>query len=254
MLLRRLVRGAGFFGLTFGAGTLIIVAVERAKDTRDKVAARDHWSGVWARGLLRLFAVDLVVTGDPGGNRHGQGRVVVANHRSIIDIAVVLSLFGGAMVSRKDLERWPIIGRAASGAGTIFVDRGSKESGAQAVQAMEASLRQHDTVCIFPEGTTFVDDEVRPFKAGGFVAAMRAGVPVVPVAIVYPSGSGAAFGGETFLRHLARLADTVRTRVFVEIGAPMTPAPDEPVVAFTERVRVEVDRLMATGRARTDRR
>jgi 1-acyl-sn-glycerol-3-phosphate acyltransferase len=244
-MLRRVVRGAGFFALTFGAGTAVIVGVERAEGVAAKAVARDRWSGAWSRALLRLFGVELVVEGVAGA---AGGRVVVANHRSIIDIAVLLSIFGGAMVSRSDLERWPIVGRAARGAGTIFVDRASKKSGAQAIQAMVDSLAKHDTVCVFPEGTTFVDDEVRPFKLGAFVAAMRAGVPVVPVAIVYPLGSGAAFGGETFTRHLSRLADTPSTLVHVEIGPPMKPLEDESAEVFAERARVEVARLMAVGR------
>jgi len=247
-MLRRVFRGAGFAALTAGAGAGVIVGVELATGDAAKAVARDRWSGAWSRALLRLFAVELIVTGDARAG--GDARVVVSNHRSIIDIAVLLSLFGGAMVSRGDMEHWPIMGRAAKGAGTIFVDRGNKKSGAQAIQAMVERLGKRDTVCLFPEGTTFVDDEVRPFKPGAFVAATQAGVPVVPVAIVYPLDSGAAFGGESFLHHLARLADTKHTRVHVEIGAAMRPTEGEALPAFTERVRGEVARLMSIGRAK----
>jgi 1-acyl-sn-glycerol-3-phosphate acyltransferase len=247
-MLRRVLRGAGFGALTAFSGAGVIVGVERAAGDTAKAEARDQWSGSWSRGLLRLFGIEVVVSGDP--NVGGPARVVVANHRSIIDIAVMLSLFGGAMVSRADVERWPIMGRAAKGAGTIFVDRGSKRSGALTIQAMVDRLEKHDTVCLFPEGTTFVDDEVRPFKLGAFVAATRARVPVVPVALVYPRNSGAAYGGESFARHLSRLADTPRTRVHVEIGEPMAPLEGEDAPAFTERVRLEVARLLAVGRAR----
>jgi len=246
---RRYLRGAGFAALTFGAGTAVIVATERARGDSAKVLARDRWSGAWSRALLALFGVELVVEGDAGA-RAEQGRVVVANHRSIIDIAVLLSMFGGAMVSRSDLERWPIVGRAARGAGTIFVDRGSKASGSQAIQAMADRLAKHDTVAIFPEGTTFVDDEVRPFKPGAFVAAARAGVPVIPVALVYPRDSGALFGGESFLRHLSRLADARATEVRVVIGDAMEPGIGEDAPGFAERARVEVARLLAMGRSR----
>jgi 1-acyl-sn-glycerol-3-phosphate acyltransferase len=247
-MIRRVLRGGGFGLLTLAAGVGVIVGVERAGDAEAKTNARDRWSGAWSRGLLSMFGVEVVVHGH--ANAGGHGRVVVANHRSIIDIAVMLSLFGGAMVSRADVEGWPVMGRAAKGAGTIFVDRGSKKSGGQAVQAMVDRLAMRDTVCLFPEGTTFVDDEVRPFKPGAFVAAMRAHVPIVPVALVYPRDSGAAYGGESFGKHLARLADTPRTRVLVEIGAAMEPREGEGVDAFTERGRVEVARLVAVGRAK----
>jgi len=247
-MLRRVLRGAAFGALTVFSGAGVIVGVERATGETAKASARDRWSGAWSRGLLHLFGIEVVVTGDPSVGR--PGRVVVANHRSLIDIAVMLSLFGGAMVSRADVERWPIMGRAAKGAGTIFVDRGSKKSGAETIQAMVDRLEKHDTVCLFPEGTTFVDDEVRPFKLGAFVAATRARVPVVPVALVYPKSSGAAYGGESFAHHMSRLADTPRTRVYVEIGESMTPHDGEAAPEFTERVRLEVARLLAVGRAR----
>ncbi len=249
MSLRQVVRGAGFFGLTIGAGTLVFLAVARAEGDDAKVVGRDRWSGAWSRGLLRLFGVEVEVHGEPGPLRAG-GRVVVANHRSIIDIAVLLSLFGGAMVARGDMERWPILGPAARSAGTIFVDRSSKRSGARAIQAMVDRLAAHDTICLFPEGTTFEDDLVRPFKPGACVAAVRAHVPVVPVALVYPRESGAAFGGESFLRHLGRLADTRSTRVQVVVGATMEAASGESIEAFTERCRSEVARLLAEGRGR----
>ena len=248
-MLRKITRGAAFFGLTLGYGLGVYAAVTRARGSRAKVAARDSMSGAWARALLSSFGIEVVVAGDAGGGSPG-GRIVVANHRSIIDIAILLSLFGGAFVSRADLAEWPIVGPAARAAGTIFVDRGNKKSGSQAVEAMVARLATGDTVCVFPEGTTFEDDTVRPFKPGATGSAARAKAPVVPVALVYPLGSGAAFGGESFLQHLGRLADTKATRVFVEIGAPMWAEEGEALEAFTERSRAEVTRLSAVGRAR----
>lgn len=246
MGLRQALRGAGFAAVALGAGAAIPLSVAWADGAAAKVAMRDRGTRASARALLALFGVELVVTGDPGPP--SGGRVVVANHRSVIDIAVLISIFGGAMVSRADLERWPLIGRAARAAGTIFVDRASKASGSRAVDAMVARLAADDTVCVFPEGTTFVDDPVRPFKLGACVAALRARVAVIPVALVYPRGSSAAFGGETFVHHLARLASTPRTVVHVEIGGPMRPSEGEPVEAFSERCRAEVARLLAARR------
>ncbi len=249
-IIRQLLRGAGFGALTAGAGTAIWADVTRTSGEAAKRVVRNRWSGAWAKGLLTLFGIELFVTGNPGaGNPQEGGRVVIANHRSIIDIAVLLQLFGGAMVSRADLETWPIIGPAARAAGTIFVDRASRKSGAHAINKMIEHLERGDTICLFPEGTTYVDDEVRPFKPGACVAATRAGVPVVPVALVYPLDSGAAFGGESFGRHLARLAATPHTRVGVHIGAAMHARPGERVEDFSERCRQEVARLLAVGRS-----
>lgn len=251
VLLRQAARAVGFGALTVGAGTGVFLQLALTEGER-KWRGRDFWTGGWSRSLLRLFDVEMIVHGDPGvpGVGRGRGRVVAANHRSIIDIAVMLSEFGGAVLSRSDIEKWPIIGYGARSAGTIFVDRSSKQSGAKAIAAMVERLDARDTICIFPEGTTFVDDEVRPFKVGAFVAAMRAKTPVIPVGLAYPLDSGAAYGGETFLSHLGRLAASRSTRVYVEIGPELLPAEGEEVEAFSERCRAEVARLVAAARER----
>ncbi len=108
------------------------------------------------------------------------------------------------MVSRADLAGWPLIGFAARSVGTVFVDRADAASGASALRSMRTHLAAGSSVIVFPEGTTFPDDEVRPFQPGAFVAAARAGVDVLPVGLAYETGSGAAFFGEAFTAHLAR--------------------------------------------------
>ncbi|MGH7329733.1 MAG: lysophospholipid acyltransferase family protein, partial [Polyangiaceae bacterium] len=91
-------------------------------------------------------------------------------------------------------------------------------SGASVIRIIQDLLEKGDTVCVFPEGTTFADDVVRPFQAGAFVAASRANAEIVPVGIVYEAGSGAAFVGEPFMAHLARLAGASPSRVRISIG------------------------------------
>ena len=251
-LVRKVGRATGFAALTLTAGASVAVGLRASSEER-RLDVRDRVTGDWSRGLLRLFGIEVVTGGAPPGplGASGErGRIVVSNHRSIIDIAILLSLFGGALVSRGDLEKWPIIGPSARAAGTIFVDRKDRASGARAIQAMVERLAANDTICLFPEGTTFVDDEVRPFKPGAFVAASRAKVPVVPIGLTYPQGSNSGFGEETFLEHLGRLAETRRTVAHVEIGSPMEIGESETVDAFRERCRSEVARLVATARAR----
>ncbi len=251
-IVRKLGRAAGFAALTVTAGASVAVGLRASSEER-RLDVRDRVTGDWSRGLLRLFGIEVVTGGAPPGPlgaSGGRGRIVVSNHRSIIDIAILLSLFGGALVSRGDLEKWPIVGPSARAAGTIFVDRKDRASGARAIQAMVERLAANDTICLFPEGTTFVDDEVRPFKPGAFVAASRAKVPIVPIGLTYPLSSNAGFGEETFLEHLGRLAETRRTVAHVEIGSPMEIGETETVDAFRERCRSEVARLVATARTR----
>ena len=254
-LVRKAGRAAGFLGLTVVSGIGVAVGLRVASEEK-KWGVRDRVTAEWSKGLLKLFGVELVLGGAPPGVPgvgRGQGRVVVANHRSIIDIAILLATFGGAVLSRADLATWPVVGPSARAAGTIFVDRADKASGHKAILQMVKRLEENDTICLFPEGTTYADDEVRSFKPGGFVAAARANAPVVPVGITYPN-AGAGFGDETFVQHLGRLAETPHMVTHVEIGAPMTIAEGEAVDAFRERCRSEVARLVAIARARNHTR
>ena len=114
----------------------------------------------------------------------------MTNHRSAIDIGVVLATFGGTMVSRADLASWPVVGAAARAVGTVFVDRSSAKSGAATIRAIQKHLEEGQTINLFPEGTTFDGDEVRPFHGGAFVSAVRAEAEVLPVGLAYPRALG----------------------------------------------------------------
>ena len=219
-------------------------AIERAR-------LRDRWLRRWSDSLLGLFAVSIEVRGAlPRATT--RGRLVVANHRSTIDIAVLLRTFGGRMVSRADLSGWPLLGAAARGVGTIFVDRAKAASGASTVFAMKTALQTGETVCLFPEGTTFAGDEVRPFHAGAFVATRGTGAEIVPVGIAYQRGSGAAFVDEPFMAHLSRMASADPTRVVACIGEPIPIEPGARAAALSDRTRARVQALVNEARARVD--
>lgn len=171
----------------------------------------------WAGIQLRVLGIDARVEGAlplaPGP------RLVVSSHRSAIDILIALSLFGGRILSRGDVARWPVLGKLAKRTGTIFVDRDSRTSGAAAIRQIRSQLKGGHTVTVFPEGTTYRGDEVRPFKAGVFAATSRLDVEVVPMGVAYPPGM--EFWRESFGHHLGRITRRGRTPVGVVVGTPL---------------------------------
>jgi 1-acyl-sn-glycerol-3-phosphate acyltransferase len=248
---RKVVRTSGFAAIT--ASMLPLYALRDAiVADGERPSLRDRWLRRWSGALLELFAVRVDVSGSvPASER---GRLVVANHRSTIDIAILLHTFGGHMVSRGDIEGWPLVGAAARKVGTVFVDRESAVSGASAIRAIRTLLKEGRTVCIFPEGTTFADDEVHPFHSGAFVAALRTGADVIPVGIAYERGSGAAFVGESFGKHLSRMAGADPTRVSVCIGAPIGVDARSRAGDLRDRAMSAVKGLVTDARAREDAR
>jgi 1-acyl-sn-glycerol-3-phosphate acyltransferase len=230
----------------------MLAHVELSRDGR-RAAVRDAWTRRWAHALLALFSIEVVTVGaaPPRAPVAGaRGRLVVANHRSAIDIGVLLATLGGTMVSRADLAGWPLVGRAARAVGTVFVDRKNAESGAATIRTIQKHLEAGKTIAIFPEGTTFDGDEVRPFFAGGFIAATRAGAEVLPVGLAYPRGSGAAFVDETFPQHLARMAASDATRMAIAIGAPFVAGKELRARDVTARAHAEVEALVQHARER----
>jgi 1-acyl-sn-glycerol-3-phosphate acyltransferase len=111
--------------------------------------------------------------------------IFAANHQSQFDILTLQGYlkFNFRWLAKKELFRVPIWGAAMKRAGYIPVDR---SRGRQALKSLdEAAKRIADgtSVIIFPEGTRSLNGKLQPFKAGGMVLAIKAGVEIVPVAI-----------------------------------------------------------------------
>lgn len=248
---RQVARAGGFVGLTATMLTPFVVHMRVTPEGERKERLRDAWVRSWARALLRLFAIDVTVDGalPPQTRLGGRGRVIVVNHRSAIDIGVLLATFGGTMVSRADLARWPVVGAAARSVGTVFVERQRIESGAATIRIVQRLLGEGRTILIFPEGTTFDGDEVRPFQRGAFVAAAGAGAEILPVGLAYPRSSGAAFVDESFPAHLARMAKGPPTRMVLAVGTPFEAGPGERAKALTARAHAEVQALVRRARS-----
>ncbi len=214
------------------ASSALFVALQADRALHGKAddqARLDFYVRRWARELLDALRVDLVLVpmdapaldvDRPFFPNENGARVVVCNHRSIVDIPLVLDLFGGELLARGDMATWPIMGRLAREAGTLFVDRTSPTSGAAALRKVGERLKLGRSIAIFPEGTTFPGDEVREFHAGAFLAAVKGRAPIQPVGLAYADES-AIFGDEPIGPHLRRLAESPCTRVAVALGRPI---------------------------------
>jgi len=240
---RSVTRGLGMGALTLGM-LGIVTLHQRLAGPELQRQVFQRWMQHWADLLLRLFGVDCAVLGTLPPSAAG-ARLVVANHRSPIDILLLLKLFGGVVLSRGDLARWPLLGLAARRAETIFVDRDDAMSGVLAVRALRNRLANDNTVIVFPEGTTLAGDEVRPFQQGAFAAARGLSVEIVPVGIAYQAGS--EFLDESFMAHVARMAQRPMTRVACAVG-DARPMPGSRK-GLSDGLRNEVQQLVNRARS-----
>jgi 1-acyl-sn-glycerol-3-phosphate acyltransferase len=161
----------------------------------------------WGRGLLwasgvrveRSFAAPL----DPLGRY-----IFMANHQSMFDIPLLLATLPGQtrFLAKRSLFKIPVFGWGLAAGGFIPVDRQdrsrARDTFAVAIERIEAG----NSILLFPEETRSADGALLPFQRGGFLLAMRSGLPIVPVGIsgtrqVQPKGNWAIRPGRVRVRY-----------------------------------------------------
>ena len=165
---------------TLVAGTLVIVLsfFVRSGKPLHKIAR------LWGKSILVVSRIKVSVKGlaniDPSSPY-----IYMPNHQSNFDIPVLLGHLTVQFrwLAKMELFKIPIFGRAMRKAGYISIDRNDRESAFGSLEVAAKKIKSGVSVLIFPEGTRSRDGKIRSFKKGGFVMAVDAGVPIVPVVI-----------------------------------------------------------------------
>jgi 1-acyl-sn-glycerol-3-phosphate acyltransferase len=193
-------------------------------------------AGAWL--ALTLAGIRYRVTGRE--NIPSTAVVFCANHESNVDPPVLFMALHPQLhiLYKAELRRIPIMATVFDVGGYVAVDRSDREKAMASIDRGAESLRAGNSFLIFPEGTRSRTGDLLPFKKGGFIMAIRAQVPIVPVAI---SGGRAAMSkGSPIVRPV---------HVTVRIGRPVPTAGldiqdrDELIA----RVRAEVQNLLQEG-------
>lgn len=140
----------------------------------------------WSIDLLACIAIKVEVHGNP--TQRGP-MLLVANHISWLDIALVLASGHCRFVAKSEIQHWPLIGQLARAAGTLFITRESPRAALHVVHHMAEQLRAGEVLAVFPEGTTSNGLQLLPFHANLFQAAISADAPVQPVALQFVNAS-----------------------------------------------------------------
>ncbi|RRD58760.1 1-acyl-sn-glycerol-3-phosphate acyltransferase [Comamonadaceae bacterium OH2545_COT-014] len=179
----------------------------------------------WAQDFLRIWRIGLHVRGTPAA-----GPVLrVANHISWLDILVLHAAGYCRFVSKADVQRWPLIGPLATGAGTLYVARESRRDALRVVQHMTERLRAGEILAVFPEGTTSNGLALLPFHANLIQSAIAAPAPVQPVALQFVDADGELslapcyIGDDSLLASIWRTLTTPGVQAVVRFGEPQSP-------------------------------
>jgi 1-acyl-sn-glycerol-3-phosphate acyltransferase len=228
MLLRALSRAGSTAWATLGA-----LGQARAQSP-DIAAGAQAFHRLCAR-LCTAHDFRLVVEGAPPPGPH----VLVTNHLSYLDPIVLCARYPLAPIAKAEVDDWPLIGACGRAHGVMFVRRAEPHSGAVVLRNAARALAAGVPVLNFPEGTTTDGGPLLPFKRGIFGLAGRAGVPVVPAALIFADPAAHWVGGELFLPHYFRTAARPGMVVTIRYGVPLDPRRvSARLVAEAARVRV----------------
>jgi len=205
-----------------------------------------NWPNLPFQAGIQTVRVALAVVGlryEVAGREHILDRPAIycVNHTSNVEPPVLFAALRRLtprlhILYKAELRRLPILNIGFDLVGFIPVDRGNREQTTKAVNLAVARLNAGGSFFVFPEGTRSRTGELLPFRKGAFVMAIRAGVPIVPVAI---SGARDAMKkGSPIIRPATvrlRLGEPIETRGLDEGRR------DE----LVHSVRAEVQRLLS---------
>ena len=205
-----------------------------------------NWPNLPFQAGIQTVRVALAVVGlryRVEGREHILDRPAIycVNHTSNVEPPVLFAALRRLtprlhILYKAELRKLPILNIGFDLVGFIPVDRGNREQTTRAVNLAVARLNAGGSFFVFPEGTRSRTGELLPFRKGAFVMAIRAGVPIVPVAI---SGARDAMKkGSPIIRPATvrlRLGEPIETRGLDEGRR------DE----LVHSVRAEVQRLLS---------
>lgn len=156
-------------------------------DNQKRLKMRVFLMSLWAKSCCHILGINVSVRGDLKKDRP---YFVASNHCSYTDIFVLGSVIPSVFLSKSEVASWPIAGRLAKMAGTVFVNRESRFEMPAVMSQLKRRLTDGVSVVVFPEGTTNDGINVKKFKCTFFKIPAESGMPVMPVSVSYTNICG----------------------------------------------------------------
>ena len=181
------IAGTFLYGMVFRYPPILFMNSDKRKKYIDKVAIRWGRNCVWSTGskVKLIYKTEKAETALNEIIKNNEAIVVISNHQSNLDIQVLLGYFPKslAFIAKKEMKKWPLIGRWMVGMGCIFLDRKNARQGMKDMKNAMDKIKKGYSYVIFPEGGRTPDGEVKDFKKGSFRLATETGAKILPVTI-----------------------------------------------------------------------
>jgi 1-acyl-sn-glycerol-3-phosphate acyltransferase len=121
--------------------------------------------------------------------QRGRAAIYAINHSSNVEPPIIFMTLKELaprlrVLYKAELRKLPVLVRAFDIAGFVPLERGNRDQSLPAIEMAATALKDGNSFLIFPEGTRSRTGDLLPFKKGGFIMAIRAQAPIVPVAII----------------------------------------------------------------------
>ncbi|MDC7788430.1 lysophospholipid acyltransferase family protein [Rhodoplanes sp. TEM] len=251
-MLRLAVTGAGFALATAALLPVQWVSVRFTWPLRRLVPTLFH------RIVCLLFGVRVREVGRPAAQRP---LLIVSNHVSWLDIAVITSRLPVVFVAKSEIAAWPLFGLFAKLQRSVFVDRARRQKTREVNAEIAERLAGGDPVVLFGEGTSSDGNRVLPFRsaligAAGDALAEGGAVTIQPLSIAYTGFQGipmgrqhrpvaAWYGAADLVPHLLHLGRHGGIDVTLTWGAPVRLGTAAERKAVARSLETSVRRLTA---------
>jgi len=140
---------------------------------------------IWSELVLWIFNVKVEVVGKENVE-FGKNYIYISNHASAMDIPALIHGIPDQIrfLAKQELGKIPLWGWLLKYGGYILIDRRNPKRAMRSVQRAIEKIKSGVSVLVFAEGTRSTDGKLLPFKRGGFMLAIRAKTPIVPVTII----------------------------------------------------------------------
>lgn len=137
----------------------------------------------FCRRCIKVMGMNLEMRGLE--NIPPRATLTAYGHQSLLDAFPLIAYMPNtqSMVAKKELESTPLLASWMKAGKCIFIDRSSARAGMQCIRQGVDLLKSNVNVTIAPEGTRNNGGDLLEFKGGAFKMAIKAGAPVLPVAI-----------------------------------------------------------------------
>lgn len=162
----------------FGSMALLISLVEKSGRAQHRIAQ------CWARICIWISGSKLTVRGMENLRKH-RVAVYASNHTSYMDTPVIFASlpFQFRILAKRELWTMAFIGWYLNRSGQISIETTDAHTTLSSLGAGVKALRAGMPLYVFPEGSRTPNGELQPFLSGAAYLAIRAHVPLVPIAL-----------------------------------------------------------------------